>query len=421
MNTETPTPTPPPQPSTSSTLSPEPVGATGRLLSLDALRGFDMFWIIGGDVLIQALHKLSGNPIISGIADQMEHKDWRGFAFEDLIFPLFVFIVGISIVFSLGKAVERGGRGEALKRVFGRFVVLYVLGWFYYGGTNNPVDNMRFVGVLQRIAFCYLFGSLLFCFFKPRALVGITAGILLGYWAIMALVPIRDIQMEKSNLQALAEKTGVTNRLALYEQTTTFVRGRYEKGLNVSDHFDFRYLPGRKWDGTHDPEGILSTIPAIATCLLGIFAGFLLRSTAFVPQRKVAILAGAGVASVLLGFLWGIEFPVIKKLWTSSYVLVAAGYSGLLLATFYLVIDVWKVSKWAIPFVWIGVNPITLYLVDNLVDFGPISRRFVGGGFRAWLDSMTPGLGSLMSAIVGILLILALARFLYQRKVFIRV
>jgi predicted acyltransferase len=177
------------------------------------------------------------------------------------------------------------------------------------------------------------------------------------------------------------------------------------------------------WDIFWDPEGYLSTIPAVATCLLGVFAGLLLMNPAFSNDRKLAWLFGAGIACVLLGWLWGIQFPVIKKIWTSSYVLVAGGYSAILMGVFYLIVDVWKYQRWCQPFVWIGMNAITIYLVKNFLGgtFSRLSARLVGGDIKNFLDAKVAlGFGDLMVAVVGLLLAFWFVRVLYQRKIFLR-
>src|SRR5258708_821 len=143
----------------------------------------------------------------------------------------------------------------------------------------------------------------------------------------------------------------------------------FDEGSNIANWIDTHYLPGYKWDGDHDPEGLLSTIPAIGGCLLGVFAGLLLQNGKLGPYKKAGILILAGGIAIGVGYSWGFQFPVIKKLWTSSFVLVTAGCSAVLLGLFYLVIDVWRFRIWAAPFVWIGMNAITLYLVWNLVPF----------------------------------------------------
>ncbi|MCX6925226.1 MAG: DUF5009 domain-containing protein, partial [Verrucomicrobia bacterium] len=383
--------------------------ASQRLMSVDALRGFDMFWIIGAGSLVYALNRLSQNRVTTFLADQLEHASWSGFHFYDLIFPLFVFLVGVSLVFSLTKTIEQAGRAEALKRVLRRSILLFAIGIFYYGGFSNSWPGMRLMGVLNRIALAYFFAGLLFCFFKPRALVGICVGILAGYWALMTFVPIRDIQLTKGNLARIAGQAGDAQAAALFKDksnpsavkdspawaaaekmfyaTTNRVTGRFDPGLNLANHIDFEYLPGRRWDDFFDPEGLLSTLPAVATCLLGVFAGFLLRNPALPDKQKVIWLVSFGIAGAALGWLWGFQFPVIKKVWTSSYVLVAGGYSAILLGVFYLIVDVWKVRAWCQPFVWIGMNAITVYLASNLLDhFSPIAARFAGGDVKVFLD-----------------------------------
>jgi predicted acyltransferase len=201
------------------------------------------------------------------------------------------------------------------------------------------------------------------------------------------------------------------------------VTGVYDPGRNVSNQFDFEHLPGRKYDVYWDPEGILSTIPAIASCLLGVFAVLLLRRTDRTDMQKVAWLAGAGVASLALGFLWGTQFPIVKKIWTSSFVLVAGGWSLLLLALFYYVIDVRGWRKWAPPFIWIGANSILLYVLCGVIlRLSTVSVRLAGGSVKAFLDAhVTNGFGDVVLTTVTAILVFLLARFFYTRKIFLRV
>jgi predicted acyltransferase len=201
------------------------------------------------------------------------------------------------------------------------------------------------------------------------------------------------------------------------------LRGSYIQGVNLTAYLDQRFLPGRKYDGTYDPEGLLSTMPAVVTCLLGVFAGLLLRNAAIGDQRKVNYLLSAGAAGVVLGLVWGLEFPVIKKIWTSSYVLVAGGFSSILLGIFYWVADVKKYRKWCQPFVWIGMNSITVYLVNNFTGgfANRLGRRLVGGDVQRFFDQRVgQGAGSLVLAITGLLLAIWFVHFLYRRKIFLR-
>jgi predicted acyltransferase len=387
-----------------------------RLMSLDALRGFDMFWIVGGEELVHALYKGWPNGLTSLLHTQMDHQQWQGVHFYDLIFPLFVFIVGASIVFSLTKTVEQVGKAAAVKRILVRSLIIYCFGLLVYGGISEGLDHVRWMGVLQRIALCYLFTGLLFCLLRPRALMAVCAALLLGYWGITALVPIRDFNLEREHLKAMGLEPNSPEMRQRFMATSTMVRGKFDDGLNVPQQIDFEYLPGYKWDGAYDPEGILSTIPAVGTCLLGVFAGLLLRNTSVPDRKKVLYLVAAGVAAVVLGFGWGFAFPVIKKIWTSSYVLVAAGYACLFLAAFYQMVEVWQWRKWCTPFVWIGMNPITIYLAFHLIKFPDYAKLVVGGpvkdAFGAW--------GDMVMAIAVVALSLGLVRFLYQRKIFLR-
>ena len=363
---------------------PEPAP---RLTSLDALRGFDMFWIVGGEEIVHALAKVSDTGVVRLVDEQMDHKAWQGFAFYDLIFPLFVFIVGVSLVFSLSKTIARDGRGAVVRRLFRRALFLYVLGVISYGGFSTTFEHVRLLGVLQRIALSYLFAGLAFCFLKTRGQVVLCVVLLGGYWALMTWVPVPGVGA-----------------------------GNFEEGKNLANYLDRQYLPLRKWDGDHDPEGLLSTLPAIATCLLGVFVGTLLKGS-LSDRGKVLWLTGAGLAMAALGWLWDIEFPVIKKIWTSSYVLVAGGYSCLLLAVFYQVIDVWKYQTWARPFIWIGMNAITIYMVFHLIPFDKLAERLVGGELNSHFFGR---FGPLAIAIVVVAMTLVLCRFLYRRKIFLR-
>jgi predicted acyltransferase len=366
--------------------APEP--AKTRLLSLDALRGFDMFWIVGAEELVRGLQKIANGGLIGLIAEQLHHKAWEGFHFEDLIFPLFVFIAGVSLVFSLEKTIRQTDRRTATVRIIRRSALLYFLGILYYGGFSTPFEEIRLLGVLQRIALSYLFAGLLFCYLKPKALMGVCAGLLLGYWALMTFVPVPG-----------------------------HGAGNFAEGANLANYIDKQFLPLRKHDGDHDPEGLLSTIPAVASCLLGVFAGLLLKNPELNDRKKVLRLVGAGVACLIVGWLWHLQFPVIKKLWTSSFVLVAGGYSYLFLAAFYQVIDVWKLQKWAMPFVWIGVNPITIYFGGKFIDFEGMAKLFVGGPIGAALGNYQELVLALATLGFGFLFL----RFLYQRRIFLRV
>jgi len=375
-------------------------GAAGtRVVSIDALRGFNIFWIIGGDGAVWALDRMLQNdgPLLAAagrfLGDEMHHSSWAGFTFYDFIFPLFIFVVGASIPLSLTRLVEREGRAKAHWRVLRRAALLYALGIIFYGGVAGHFGEIRLLGVLQRIAICYLFASLMFLNFDWRGLVAAFVVLLVGYWALMTFVPVPPVGA-----------------------------GSYAPVANLADWIDANYLPGRLWDRVRDPEGLLGTVPAIASCLAGIFAGLLVQDARVALQRKVLWLIGAGAVSVVAGEIWGLQFPIIKAIWTSSFVLVAAGWSAILLGALYQVIDIWGYKAWAVVFVWIGANAITLYFINGVFGFEPFARRFVGGDVARWFNAaLSPGAGSLVSHLVGLALAIALAGYLYRRKIFLRV
>ncbi|MBI3413925.1 MAG: DUF5009 domain-containing protein [Verrucomicrobia bacterium] len=423
---------------------PENKPASTRVMSVDALRGFDMMWIVGAGSLVGALQNMSQNFVTSTLATQLEHVAWRGFRFYDCIFPLFVFLMGVSIVFSLTKAIEHGTRADAFKRIIRRFVLMFIVALFYSGGFRDLWPDIRLLGVLNRIALCYLCASLLFLFCQPRMLIGVAAGLLLGYWALLALVPIRDLRLDKESLAQLATHQGKSELAETirksgnpsttknnpvmefardtYDATTARVSGQFEPGYNLANHFDFLYLPGKKHDSFYDPEGFLSTIPAVVTSLLGVFAGLLLRSSSVRDQQKVWLLVGSGIAGIAVALLWDIQFPIIKKIWTSSYVLMAGGWSAIFLGVFYQFVDVWKFQRWCQPFVWIGTNSITIYLTSNVLGgFNRIAARLVGGDVKAFFEAnVAKGLGDLFVALVGLGLVFWFCGFLHRRKIFLR-
>jgi predicted acyltransferase len=358
-----------------------------RLVSLDALRGFDMAFIVGFGSALKALAvALALAPFgarlnLGEFAKQFDHVAWDGFHLEDLIFPLFVFIAGVSLTFSLPRAVERMGRGHTALRLLKRCFILFLLGIFVSKGLSDGIEKVRWLGVLQRIALASLGAGLLSLYCGTRTLIAVTVILLLGYWGLFLFAHSGDAAT------------------------------RYVEGQNVVNQFDAKWLAGRKYDGDHDPEGILSTFPAIASALAGVLAGRWIHSTT-TPARKAAALAIAGLIALGLGWAWSWQFPVIKKLWTSSFVVVAAGWSALLLALFYWLVEIQGWRRWTLPWVWIGMNPITLYVMAALVNPEGIAVRLTGpkSACPTWLP-----------ATVGFALVLLVARFLYRRKIFLRV
>jgi predicted acyltransferase len=380
-------------------LAAPPAPPPRRLACVDALRGFNIFWILGADGVVLALDEMSRGkgPLLGAIGHflgtQLTHVPWEGLRFFDIVFPLFIFIVGVSIALALPRLLEREGRSGAHLRVLRRALLLYGLGLIYYDGISEGWADIRYLGVLQRIALCYLFAALLFLNFNLRGLLVAFVVLLGGYWALMTFVPVPGIGA-----------------------------GSFGPDANLANWIDAHYLPGRLWDKTRDPEGLLSTLPAIGTCLLGVFAGLLLKAERLDAQSKSLWLIGAGAALVAAGELWGLQFPVIKAIWTSSFVLVAGGYSLMLLGVAHQIIDVWGIKRWSTIFVWTGANAITLYFINNVMGFEPFAQRFVGGEFADLLDqAVTPGTGRFVAHGLGLAFAIALAGFLYRRKIFLRV
>jgi predicted acyltransferase len=361
-----------------------------RLMSLDALRGFDMFWIVGMEEVFGALSRMF--PMTPTIHERVDHAPWAGFHFYDIIFPLFAFIIGVSLVFSLSKSLAVEGKSATAWKVVKRSAILFLLGIFMYKGIADGIEKIRILGVLQRLAICSCGAGLAFIWLKPRGILALTITLLVAYWAMMTFIPVPG-----------------------------FGAGDYAEGHNLANWIDKMYLPWRKWDGDHDPEGLLSSLPAICNSLLGIFAGLLLKNAAIDSNRKVKLLVMWGIAGIAAGLLWHLQFPIIKKVWTSSFVLFTCGISSIALGFFYWIIDIKQIRAWAKPFVWIGMNAITIYVFAHLVNMAGLGRRFVGGEIATWFNGLHHGLGDLVPALLGLFFSILFCRFLYERKIFLRV
>jgi predicted acyltransferase len=351
-----------------------------------------MFWIVGGDQVARALCRWWGTPEALRLGEQFHHVEWEGFRFYDLIFPLFLFLVGVVLPFSLRKYMTGDHpKSHALQRTARRVVLLFLLGLIYNGLLDFHFDTLRATGVLQRIAVCYGMASLIFLFTKVRTQVVLFGAILIGYWAVLMFVP--------------APETNTAGDLA--------------KETNLAGYLDRHYLPGKIYKayyGYGDNEGLLSTIPAVATALLGVLAGHWLLSDRN-RWAKAAGLAAMGLGCLGVGSLWGRDFAIVKNLWTSTFVLVAGGWSLLLLALFYTIIDVLKLRRWAFFFVVIGVNAITIYMARDIIPFDAIAKYFLGGVKERYAGSFGP-----VVLPIGVLAIEWLFLLhLYRNRIFLRV
>ncbi|MBO7230630.1 MAG: DUF5009 domain-containing protein [Bacteroidaceae bacterium] len=362
-----------------------------RLLSLDALRGFDMFFIMGGGALLLSVSSFFPENVSAFIAEQMGHKEWHGFAFYDLIFPLFLFLAGLSLPFSLSKQLSLGkSRLNISLKIVRRAVLLVFLGVLYNGLLNFDFENLRYASVLGRIGLAWAIAALIYLWAGKRVSVVVSVVVLLGYWALLALVKAPD---------ALPE-------VAVYSMEGSIV-----------GYVDRLYLPGVLHLGVHDPEGLLSTLPAVVTAMAGIFTGDFVRQKRVKEYSKVGIMLLTSLLLLVLGYLWGLAFPINKNLWTSSFVVFAAGWSLLLFALFYLVIDVVGLKRWSFFFRVIGMNSITIYLLQQFFDFHKPVQTLFAGLISLFPDMYYPSLYWCCYVLICWLLLY----FLYRKGVFLKV
>jgi len=378
---------------TSVSISANPAGSSFgapalRLHSIDALRGFDMFWLMQeGAAFVFALATVLHLPFRDVLAKHLDHTEWVGFTFWDLIAPLFLFVVGLGMTFSISRRLEQGEDRRTLYRhIVKRTIVLICLGLIFNGILHLDFSEFRYTGVLQRIALSYFFAALIIMKWRIRGQAIWTAALLLAYWAMMALIPVPG-----------------------------FGAGVFTMEGNLAGYIDRLFLPGRFCCYVFgDNEGYLSTIPSIATIMLGVLCGHLVRSC-FTNARKLQILVGGGIVSILLGLAWGMKFPIITRLWTSSYTLYANGWCMLLFALFYWIIDVRGYQKWAFPFTIIGLNALTIYLVQSQFDFIHIANIFIGGLARHAGIYAAVVVGASVLGVKWLFLY-----FLYRQKIFLR-
>ena len=369
--------------------------SSNRLLSLDVFRGITVAAMV-----------LVNNAGSSPAYAPLEHAKWDGWTPTDLIFPFFVFIVGVAIPLAFQRRVEAGGtqtdlEWKILKRsllIF--FISLFVLHAFPY--TLEKLVRIRIPGVLQRIALCYFFAALIFIKTKPRTQWMIAGGLLILYWAMMKLIPAPG-----------------------------FSAGDLSMEGNLAAWMDRTLMPAHIYRPQYDPEGFFSTMPAISTCLAGVFTGRWINSKRE-PLEKAAGMFGAGALCIIIGYIWDWVFPINKALWTSSYVVFTAGMALQLLALCYWSIDIKGYKKWTKPFVIFGVNALALFVFSGLMAriFSVISIPKIDGSkgnlqtwiyqhlFASWLTQINASLGY---ALAYVLLWLGLMTILYRRKIFIKV
>ena len=358
-----------------------------RRVSIDALRGLDMFFLIGGLAMLRAVLAYTKAPWTAAVIANLEHTAWRGFHFIDVIFPLFLFLVGASMPFSFQK---RFARGESRTRICGhiakRAALLLFLGLVCNGLLDFNFAHFHYAGVLQRIAVSYFFAAVIVVHTGAKGQAVAAAGLLLLYWGLMTLVPVPG------------HGAGVLT----------------PEG-SLAAYIDQHFLPGEFYRNMpYDEDGLLSQIPSTASVLLGVLAGQLLKSS--MPRRKqVAVLLASGAAGILLALVWDRQFPIVFRLWTSSYALLTAGISAMALGIFYWIIDVEGYRRWAFPLVVIGLNALTIYVAQRLFDFGILANVFVHGFIAAC--------GTLRPVVWAVCVFLAkwlFLYFLYRQRIFLR-
>lgn len=369
-------------------------GASERLRSLDVLRGFDMFWIIGGKALILALASVLSVDLSEWLGHRMHHPEWDGFEPYDLIFPLFLFIAGVSTIYSIDNRLAKGDSRASLHRHFvQRGLILVLLGVFYNGLLSRDLASadgwgqMRYASVLGRIGLAYMFAALIASNTQWRAQLIWVVGLLVSYWAALRFYPVPG-----------------------------YGAWDLDPGHTLTDYIDRHLVPGKLYKGDRDPEGLFAVIPAIATALLGCLTGQLLKRNDIDGLKKTRFMAIGGVVCLGLAWLWNMEFPINKNLWSSSFVLNCAGWSLLLLSLFYLVIDVWQFRRGTLFFTVIGSNSILIYMAPSFLDFDYTNESLFGG-----ILSLAGDFKTLLLAVTLLSLKWSLLYYLFRKKIFLKV
>jgi len=373
-----------------------------RLISLDALRGFVMFWIMSGEHIIHALAKAAPIPVFIWMSSQLHHAEWNGITFYDMIFPVFLFVAGVSMPYSFEKKMELAGvktpqelPSNEKKKIYlsmlRRTCILLVLGFVVNGLLRfDGFDHTRFASVLGRIGLAWFFAGIIYLNFDIKKQLIWFLGILIGYYAAMKWIPVPE-----------------------------FGAGVLTKEGSLEGYIDRLFLPGRLHSTVYDPEGIFSTIPAIATALLGVFTGtFLKVNYSFSIKVKLLLMALTALVLIMAGLLWDINFPINKHLWTSSFVCFVGGFSILFFVFFYLIIDFFGFHKWAFPLILIGSNSILIYIAaEGLIDFKHTANYVFGGLINFTPLVWQPFFAALSVTVVQLLLLY----FLYKRKWFLKI
>lgn len=371
---------------TAETKAAQPV----RLQSLDALRGFDMLLIAGGGAFISLLHGKTGLAWVDAMAMQLEHPTWHGFTFYDFIFPLFLFMAGVSLSFSLTNGLARGtSHAELYRKVGIRMFLLIGLGILY---KNAPLDiftpsTIRYGSVLGRIGLATFFTTVLYLNFSLRGRLIAVAVILLTYYAALFLLPVPG-----------------------------FGAGDLSFEGNLIGWIDRQIMPGRLLQQTYDELALSTQLPAFCLTILGSVAGDILRNTQS-PAATIRKLLLFGTGGVVLGLVWNLHLPINKHLWSGSFIALTAGMAFLFLTLFYVVIDLWRFSRWAFFFKVIGMNSLTIYLGYHFIDFNKSSQLL----FEGMYQHLPQPWHEVLNALGAFGLVWLFLYFLYRNRIFLKV
>lgn len=353
-----------------------------------------MFWIIGGDAIVKAIALIAGTGFWTAAAKQMEHPDWNGFHFFDLIFPLFLFIAGVATPYSISKELDKGEtKTELLRRIIKRGLILILIGFITANRSEGhfmlkPLSEYRYASVLGRIGLAYMLANMIYLYTKEKAQMIWFGALLIGYWLLLKFTsapgyPVGDLSMEG----------------------------------NFASYIDRSVMPGELYLKIHDPEGLVSTIPSISTGLLGIITGTYLKKPQLSGNMKSLGMFICGVVFLLLAQLWNLDFPVNKNLWSSSFVLYAGGFSLILLSVFYYIIDVLGYKRWAFFFKVIGMNSILIYISGIFINW-----EYTANAFFNWLLQLShESYTALLYAVCLVAVKFLFLYVLYKKKVFLRV
>jgi len=376
-----------------STLTP-----STRLQSLDALRGFDLFWIIGGEEVVHHLAKASNLGFMNTLSNQMTHVNWEGFQFYDLIMPLFLFMVGMAIPFSMNKRLASGeSHQKIMLHALKRSAILFV-----FGGMSQclfltlDLSKMFFMhDTLQSIAIGYFVAMLIYIKLSLKWQVGVTALLLLAFWIILYLVPV----------------PGQVAGICTFE-------------VNNANYFE-HWLLGHFFDASSGYTWVLSSLGFIATVMTGVFASRIIISNTIKISflkfqnpltNKAALIVIIGATLVVLGLVIDLAYPIVKHIWNPTFVIFSSGLCFLLVAVFYFIIDVKGIKKWSFWLKVIGMNSIAIYMAVHFINFEAIMHKLIFG-----LEQFTHAYYPFILSVAGLVLIYIIMYWMYKKGTFIKV